>query len=73
MAASKLVLECPFCNGIVEVEPPDKLHSAYSLKKPLSNSYRRNVVEKKHKCKNPECKKTITAYWYAPLYYFNRM
>ncbi|MBE3116272.1 hypothetical protein IMZ68_03630 [Candidatus Bathyarchaeota archaeon] len=37
------------------------------------NSYHSNVVEKKHKCQNPECKKPITIYWYAPLDYFIRV
>jgi hypothetical protein len=73
MAASKLVLECPFCDKILEVKPPDKLHSAYSSIKPIINSYHSNVVQKKYKCKNPECKKPITIYWYAPLDYFNRI
>jgi hypothetical protein len=73
MAVSKLVLECPFCYEILEVAPPDKLHSAYSSKKPLLRTYHGDVVEKKHKCQNPACKKPITVYWYAPLDYFNRI
>lgn len=72
MAISKLVLECPFCNEILEVEPPDKVHSAYSSKKPISSNYF-DFVKKEHLCKNPECKKRITLYWYAPLDYFNRI
>jgi len=72
MAISKLVLECPFCNEIFEVKPPDKLHSAYSSTKPISNIYHSKIVEKEHKCQNPECKKPIKVYWYAPLDYFNR-
>jgi hypothetical protein len=73
MASSKLVLECPFCNQILEVDPPDKLHSAYSTEKPIAHSYYRDVVQQKFKCQNPQCKKPITIYWYAPLDYFNRM
>ena len=73
MVVSKLVLECPFCSEIVEVTPPDKLHSAYSLKKTISNGYNGNVVQKKHKCQNPACKKPITLYWYPPLGYFNTL
>jgi hypothetical protein len=73
MASSKLVLECPFCNETLEVDPPDKLHSAYSTEKPIPRSYHNNVVQQKLKCQNSQCKKPITIYWYAPLDYFNRM
>ena len=74
MAISKVVLECPFCNEIFEAESPDKLHSAYSItKKPIAGSYHGDVVKKQHRCQNPECKKPITIYWYAPMNYFNRM
>jgi len=73
VAVSIIVLECPFCSQIFEAESPDKLHSAYSLKKPLASSYHGDVVKKKYKCQNPECKKPITIYWYAPLDYFNRI
>jgi hypothetical protein len=73
MVVSKLVLECPFCSEIVEVTPPDKAHSMYSSKKIVANSHNNNIVEKKHKCQNPACKKLIKLYWYAPLAYFNRI
>jgi hypothetical protein len=73
MTVSKVVLECPFCSQIFEAETPDKLHSAYSMQKPLSSSYHGNVVKKRHRCQNPECLKLITIYWYAPLDYFNRI
>ncbi|HTY74225.1 MAG TPA: hypothetical protein VMD05_01505 [Candidatus Nanoarchaeia archaeon] len=73
MVASKRVLECPYCSEIVEVEPPDKLHSAYSSAKPIAKSFYADVVKKKHKCQNPNCKKQITVYWYAPLEYFSRI
>jgi len=67
------VLECPFCYEILEVEPPDRLHSAFSSAKPISNSYYGDVVKKKYECQNPDCKKSITVFWYAPLEYFNRI
>jgi hypothetical protein len=73
MAISKVVLECPFCNEIFEAESPDKLHSAYSTKKPIASSYHGEVVKTRHRCQNPECTKPITIYWYAPLNYFDRM
>ena len=41
--------------------------------KPLPKSFHENVVKKTHKCQNPECKKPITVFWYAPLEYFNRL
>jgi hypothetical protein len=73
LAISKVVLECPFCNEIFEAESPDRLHSAYSLEKPISSSYHGDVVKKRHRCQNPECKKPITIYWYAPMNYFDRV
>jgi hypothetical protein len=73
MVASKRVLECPFCSEIVEVEAPDKLHTAYSSAKPIEKSFYADIVKKKHECQNPNCKKQITVYWYAPLEYFSRI
>ncbi len=73
MNVSKSVLECPFCFELLEVKSPDRFHTAYSQKKPIPNSYHADVVVKKHRCQNPACKKTITAYWYAPLDYFSRI
>lgn len=67
------VLECPFCNEILEVEPPDQLHTAFSIDKPISRSYHQKIVKRKHKCQNPECKKPIMILWYAPLEYFSRI
>jgi len=67
------VLECPFCYEILEVKPPDRLHSAFSSAKPIQNSYYGDVVKKKYKCQNPDCKKSVTVFWYAPLEYFNRI
>jgi len=65
------VLECPFCYEPIEVEPPDRLHTAFSSAKPIRNSFHGNVVKKKVKCQG--CKKTVTVFWYAPLEYFNRI
>ncbi len=67
------VIECPFCFEILEVEPPDRLHSAFSFAKPISKSFHHKVVKKNHKCQNPECKKPIEVFWYAPLEYFSRI
>jgi hypothetical protein len=67
------VLECPFCYEILEVKPPDRLHSAFSSAKPIPNSYYGEVVKKKYTCQNPACKKSVTVFWYAPLEYFNRI
>jgi hypothetical protein len=67
------VLECPFCYKPFEIEAPDKLHTAFSPEKPIRNSFHGNIIKLKVKCKNPECKRTVTVYWYAPLEYFNRI
>lgn len=73
MAISKIVLECPFCDQIFETASPDKLHTAYSLEKPIVSIFHGKVVKKMLKCQNPGCKKQIAIYWYAPLDYFNRI
>lgn len=67
------VLECPFCYEILEVKPPDKLHTAFSSVEPITRSYHGDVVKKKYKCQNQNCKKAIPVFWYAPLEYFNRL
>jgi hypothetical protein len=67
------VLECPFCYKPFEIEPPDKFHTAFSEAKPIRSSFHGNIEKIKVKCKNPECQKTITVFWYAPLEYFNRI
>ena len=44
------LIECPFCNEILEVEPPDKLHTAFSFVNPIPNSYYGDIVKTKHNC-----------------------
>jgi hypothetical protein len=73
MAISTIVLECPFCSQIFETQSPDKLHTAYSLKKPIASIFHGRVLRKRFRCQNPGCRKRITIYWYAPLDYFNRI
>jgi len=65
------VLECPFCYEPIEVEPPDRFHTAFSSAKPIRNSFHGDVVKMKVKCQ--ECKKAVTVFWYAPLEYFTRI
>ena len=67
------VLECPFCYEPIEVEPPDRFHTAFSSEKPIRNSFHGDVVKRNVKCQNQKCKKTVTVFWYAPLEYFNRI
>ena len=67
------ILECPFCFEILEVNPPDKLHTAFSSVQPVARSFHGKVVEERVKCQNPECKKAVTVFWYTPLEYFNRI
>ncbi|MGD0451166.1 MAG: hypothetical protein ABSA79_08965 [Candidatus Bathyarchaeia archaeon] len=67
------VLECPSCNEILEIEPPDRRHSTLISAKPIPKNFHGKIIQKKVRCKNQDCKKTITVYWYAPLEYFCRM
>jgi hypothetical protein len=73
MGTSIGVIECPFCSEILEVRSPDTLHTAFSTVKPIPKSYYAKVIVKKNKCQNPQCKKPIAIYWYAPLEYFSRI
>ena len=66
-------IECPFCFEILEVEPPDRMHIAFSLVKPIPESYHGKIIKKNVKCQKTDCKKSITIYWYAPLEYFARI
>jgi len=66
------VLECPSCNAILEVKPPDNFHNAVSSK-PIHKSFHGNIIQKKIRCKNKDCRKTMTVYWYAPIEYFTRI
>jgi hypothetical protein len=67
------VLECPFCSEIVEVQQPDQIHTALTISKLLPKSQYGSVVKKEAKCQNPQCKKPIAVYWYAPMEYFKRI
>ncbi len=73
MAGSKGILECPYCEEIIEVASSDKLHTAFSATKPIPSIYYGKVKVKRHKCKNPKCGKRVTVYWYSPLEYFSRI
>lgn len=68
-----VAFECPSCNHVLEVKPPDRLHSAYSFDKPASKSYYGEVIEKVVACQNPDCNEQMTIFWYAPYDYFNRV
>ena len=70
---SKLTLECPYCYWVFETAPPDKFHFAYSFEKPLRSSFYDEIIEQHSICKNPNCGKRITLYWYAALSYFDRV
>ena len=73
MAVSKLLLRCPYCDWPFEVNPPDKLHFAYSFEKPSRGSFYGEVTEQNLVCRNSKCKKPLTIYWYAPMNYFDRI
>ena len=65
------IIECPFCNEILEVEPPDRYHISLSAK-PLPKSFRGDIIRKELKCQNQDCKKAVTVYWIAPIEYLTR-
>ncbi len=63
------IIECPFCDEILEVEAPDRFHITLSTK-PLPKSFQGDIVQKQVTCKNENCKKTVILYWIAPIEYF---
>ena len=73
MTTSKLALECPYCHWVFEAKPPDELHFAFSFERPLRGSFYGKIIEKNLVCQNPNCKRNMTIYWYAPLDYFDRI
>ncbi len=68
-----VLIECPFCNEILEVQPPDKLHTAFSFVNPIPHSYHGNIMKTKYICPNQNCEKPIIVKWYAPQEYFERV
>jgi len=68
-----VLIECPFCSTILEVKPPDRLHTAFSFVTPIASSYHGEIVKTKHQCPNGNCEKFIIIKWFAPLEYFNRL
>jgi hypothetical protein len=73
MPESQLVFRCPYCDEPFEATPPDRLHTAFSFEEPLMASFHDEVKRQTIICKNPECKKPIVIYWYAPMEYFARI
>ena len=51
-------LECPFCYEILEVKPPDRLHSAFSFTKPMPKSYHEKCCEEKLQMPESRVQKT---------------
>ena len=64
------IIECPFCDEILEVEPPDRFHITLSTK-PIPRTFLGDVIQQKVECRNKNCRKTITVYWIAPIECFN--
>ena len=73
MAESQLALRCPYCYCTFEAKPPDNWHNVYSFEEPIVASFPGEVKKQKIVCRNPDCKKPLTIYWYAPIEYFNMM
>ncbi len=73
LAETQLVLNCPYCNAIFEVTPPDSWHFESSLEEPLMSEVYGEVKKQELVCKNSKCRKSITVYWYAPIEYLHIM
>jgi hypothetical protein len=66
------VIECPFCNELLKIEPPDRFHISVSAK-PIPKTFLGDIIQKQVICRNEECKRKVTVYWIAPIEYFTRM
>jgi len=66
------IIECPFCDEILEVEPPDRFHITLSAR-PMSKNFHGDIIQKKVRCTNEDCKKIVTLYWIAPIEHFATM
>ena len=53
------IVECPFCFEILEVEPPDRLHSAFSFVKPIPKSYHKKSPKEIMNARIPSAKKQL--------------
>jgi len=71
MAETQLVLRCPYCNCNFEAKPPDSWRFEYSFEEPPLSNVHGEVKKQEVVCKNRECRKPITLYWYAPIEYFS--
>ena len=73
MTESQLALKCPHCGRAFEAQAPDSWHFEYSFEEPPISDVRGKVKKQEVVCKNSECRKPITVYWYSPIEYFRVM
>ncbi len=66
------IIECPFCDEIIEVEPPDRFHISLSAK-PIPKTFHGDIIQMEVRCNNQVCKKTVMLYWIAPTEYITRI
>ena len=53
------IIECPYCNEIVEVESPDRFHISLSVK-PVPKSFHGDIIRKEVMCENKDCEKRLS-------------
>jgi hypothetical protein len=55
---------CVHCGTPFEVYPPDDEHPRASLEKPKASEVAGSIIEMTYDCKNKNCLKPTTLYWY---------
>jgi hypothetical protein len=68
-----VLIEGPFCNTILKLNPPNKLHTAFSFVTHNEEVTMEKIVKTKNRCPNGNCEKSIIIKWFAPLEYFNQL
>lgn len=57
---------CIYCGEPFEVYPPDDAHPISSRDRPIETEVEGEIIEMTFDCRNPECLKPNTLYWYRP-------
>ena len=64
MCMGKVVVRCPKCTKQQQVTRPDSSHPFWSLERPKEDEGIASVIIQDLECKNTECSKRFSVYWY---------
>ena len=72
MCMARPKLNCPNCKQRLIATRPDSSHPYWSYDKPQETDVNGEILEQVYECKNPDCKKTFTVYWYDEPMFIDR-